>query len=107
MPKDIQAETSRQAYDLIVIGASEEWALNTRLFGSVTDWVAEKVLCSVLVMRRYEPVTLAWIQRQVKMMEKEYAEPKQTGQVKIVVALDRLRMGRLTFQPSYSQERKR
>ncbi|NWG75873.1 MAG: universal stress protein, partial [Rubrivivax sp.] len=49
-----------------------EWALNTRLFGSVTDWVAEKAPCSVLMVRRYEPVALAWLRRQVKVIGKEY-----------------------------------
>lgn len=75
VPKGILAETSRQSYDLVVIGASDEWALNTRLFGSVTDWVAEKVRCSVLMVRRYEPMTLAWFRRQVKSIEKEYTNP--------------------------------
>ncbi len=66
----ILTEAARRPYDLIVIGASEEWAIRTRLFGSVNDWLAEQAPCSVLMVRRYEPVALAWIRRQVKMIER-------------------------------------
>ena len=59
-------------YDLIVMGASEEWSCQTRLFGSVDDWVADQAPCSVLLCRRYEPVAMSWLRRQVKMIEREY-----------------------------------
>ncbi|HOU15437.1 MAG TPA: amino acid permease [Anaerolineae bacterium] len=69
----ILAEANRLPYDLIVVGASEEWARNTRLFGSVDDWVAEHVHCSVVLCRRYEPVTLAWLRYQIKTIDQEYS----------------------------------
>lgn len=72
VPEGILAETTHQPYDLIVVGASEQWASRTRLFGSVDDWVADKVSCSVLMVRRYEPVVISWLRRQVKRVEKEY-----------------------------------
>jgi nucleotide-binding universal stress UspA family protein len=72
VPEGILEETTRQPYDLIVVGASEEWASRTRLFGSVDDWVADKVSCSVLMVRRYEPVVISWLRRQVKRVEKGY-----------------------------------
>jgi nucleotide-binding universal stress UspA family protein len=72
VPEGILAETTRQPYDLLVVGASEEWASRTRLFGSIDDWIADKVCCSVLLVRRYEPVTISWLRRQMKKVEKEY-----------------------------------
>ncbi len=65
-------ETERHPYQLIVLGASEEWASRTRLFGSVDDWVADQAPCSVLLCRRYEPVAVSWLRRQVKSIEREY-----------------------------------
>jgi len=63
----ILAETARQRYDLIVIGASEEWASRTRLFGSIDDEIADEAPCSVLLVRRYEPAAISWVRRQVKV----------------------------------------
>ena len=65
-------EAELQAYNLIVMGASEEWASQTRLFGSVDDWVADQAPCSVLLCRRCEPVAISWLRRQVKSFEQEY-----------------------------------
>jgi len=48
-------EAERQSYNLIVMGASEEWASATRLFGAVDDWVADQSPCSVLLCRQHEP----------------------------------------------------
>jgi amino acid transporter/nucleotide-binding universal stress UspA family protein len=66
-------ETKRQPYDLLVMGASEEWGSGTRLFGSVDDWIIEHAdSCSVLLVRHYEPVAIHWLRRHFKMMMKEY-----------------------------------
>ena len=43
-------EASRE-YNLIVIGASNEWVLRQRLFGSIPDQVADKAMVSVLMVR--------------------------------------------------------
>jgi amino acid transporter/nucleotide-binding universal stress UspA family protein len=40
-----------QEHDLIVIGASNEWGLRQRLFGSIPDQVADKAEVSVLMVR--------------------------------------------------------
>lgn len=66
------AEVTSQPYDLIVLGASEEWALDTRLFGSVDDWLADRAPCSVLLCRRHELEAVSWLRRQVKKIEREY-----------------------------------
>ncbi len=65
-------EANAQPYDLIVMGASEEWTLDTRLFGTVDDAVAERAPCSVVLCRRYEPAPVAWLRYQVKTVEREY-----------------------------------
>lgn len=66
-------ETGRQKYDLLVMGASEEYGLGTRLFGSVDDWIIEHVRdCSVLLVRQHESVMIHWIRRYLKKLWKEY-----------------------------------
>lgn len=66
-------ELRRQDYDLLVMGASEEWGTGARLFGSVDDWIIEHVEnCSVLLVRQYEPAALHWLRRRLKKMEKEF-----------------------------------
>lgn len=59
-------ETTRQDYDLLVVGASEEWADPEALFGRVDDELACRVPCSVLMVRRYEAAVMSWIRRQAK-----------------------------------------
>ncbi|OQY17682.1 MAG: hypothetical protein B6I35_14350 [Anaerolineaceae bacterium 4572_32.2] len=54
------------AYDLIVIGASEEWFLRNMLFGSVPDLIANGAPCSVLMVRKHEPATVSWLRRTIK-----------------------------------------
>jgi len=61
-----QAEEQGEGYDLIVMGASEEWFLRDLLFGSITDHVADNVSCSVLMVRKYEPASVSWLRRKVK-----------------------------------------
>jgi amino acid transporter/nucleotide-binding universal stress UspA family protein len=54
---------ARQDYDLLVIGASNEWFLRNWLFGSIPDIIAERSPCSVLLVRKYEPAPLSWLRR--------------------------------------------
>ena len=65
-------EVKLHPYNLIVMGASEEWASRTRLFGAVDDWVTDRSPCSVLLCRRYERKAISWLRRQVKHIEQEY-----------------------------------
>ncbi|MBN1248411.1 MAG: amino acid permease [Anaerolineae bacterium] len=81
VPEGIVAESERQAYDLVVIGASEEWAWRTRLFGSVVDWIGGVVPCSVLFCRRYEPVMIAWLRRRMKALDRTYAYEPNGGRI--------------------------
>ncbi len=53
-------------YDLLVIGASDEWISRRYLFGKVDDQIVEQAPCSVLMVRRYEPVIIHWFHRQMK-----------------------------------------
>ena len=69
----VMEETERESYDLLVMGASEEWGSKTRLFGSVDDWIIEHIEhCSVLLVRHYEPVAIHWLRRKMKSFNKEY-----------------------------------
>jgi APA family basic amino acid/polyamine antiporter len=56
----------RAGYDLIAIGASEEWFLKTLLFGSIPDRIADGVPCSVLMVRKHEPAPVSWLRRVIK-----------------------------------------
>ncbi len=72
VPDGVLSDAGELAPDLIVIGASEEWGLDTRLFGAVDDWIADHAPCSVLSCRRFEPAPIAWLRRRVKLIEREY-----------------------------------
>lgn len=43
------------AHDLIIIGASHEWAIRRALFGTIPDVIADQAYCSVLMVRRFLP----------------------------------------------------
>jgi len=58
-------------YDLIAIGASEEWFLRNLLFGSIPDRVADGAPCSVLMVRKYEPPAVSWLRRTIKGQPRE------------------------------------
>ena len=58
--------TARAGYDLIAIGASEEWFLRNLLFGSIPDLVAERAPCSVLLVRKREPSPVSWLRRMTR-----------------------------------------
>jgi nucleotide-binding universal stress UspA family protein len=60
---------AEEDYDLITIGASEEWFLRDLLFGSIPDQVAERAPCSVLMVRKYEPAPLSWLRRTIKGLQ--------------------------------------
>ncbi len=53
-------------YDLIAIGASEEWFLRNLLFGSIPDRIADRTPCSVLMVRKYEPAPVSRLRRTIK-----------------------------------------
>ena len=53
-------------YDLLIIGASEEWFLRNWLFGAIPDMVAERAPCSVLLVKKHEPSPVSWTRRKLK-----------------------------------------
>ncbi len=59
----IVQEAKEGEYDLLVIGASDEWAVKSLLVGSIPDAVADKAPCSVLLVRRHEVSGLNAIRR--------------------------------------------
>ncbi len=66
LPDGILHHLKSTPYDLLVIGASDEWTSRRYLFGKVDDWIVEQAPCSVLMVRRYEPVIIHWLHRQMK-----------------------------------------
>ncbi len=63
-------EARRYPYDLLVMGASEEYGSKTRLFGSVDDWIVEHIEhCSVLLVRQHEAAPIHWLRRNIAREE--------------------------------------
>lgn len=63
-----EAAEAEEDYDMIVIGASEEWFVRDLLFGSIPDRVADSVSSSVLMVRKYEPAPVSWVRRTMKQV---------------------------------------
>jgi amino acid transporter/nucleotide-binding universal stress UspA family protein len=62
-------EEARQGeYDLLVIGASEEWRIKSLLVGALPDTVADRAPCSVLMVRRCEPAGISATRRIVSSL---------------------------------------
>jgi amino acid transporter len=61
----ILKEAREGEYDLLVIGASNEWGVKSLLVGAVPDAVADRAPCSVLMVRRYELTGISAIRRVV------------------------------------------
>jgi amino acid transporter len=66
--KGILTEAKIGKNDLIIIGASEEWRLKKFLFGSIPDYVANKALCSVLMVKKHEVPHISWIRKIIKFL---------------------------------------
>jgi nucleotide-binding universal stress UspA family protein len=60
------AEEAKKDYDLVIIGASEGWWVKNWLLGSKPDQVADRVPCSVLMIRKWEPKPVSWFRRQLE-----------------------------------------
>jgi len=59
-------KVDQKSYDLIAIGALEEWFVKDLLFGSIPDRVADGAPCSVLMVRKYEPAPVSRMRRIIK-----------------------------------------
>jgi amino acid transporter/nucleotide-binding universal stress UspA family protein len=62
----ILEEAGSGDYDLLVIGASDEWAVKSLLAGAVPDAVADRAPCSVLMTRRYEATGISAARRFIR-----------------------------------------
>ena len=61
----ILQEVTRCNCELVVMGSSVAYSLQTDLFGVLTDRIAEHMPCSVLLVRRFEPSVLSWLRRRL------------------------------------------
>jgi amino acid transporter/nucleotide-binding universal stress UspA family protein len=73
----VLVESKRVQYDLMVVGASDAWLSRTRLFGALTDELAEEITCSVLLTRRYQAAAIAWIRRQTRAIPVIGTQPER------------------------------
>jgi nucleotide-binding universal stress UspA family protein len=64
----ILEEAQQGKYDLLVIGASEEWTIKSLLVGALPDTVADRAPCSVLMVRRYEAAGISTTRRIVSSL---------------------------------------
>jgi len=65
----ILEEARNGGYDLLVIGASNEWAVKSLLVGALPDAIADRAPCSVLMVRRYEPTPISTVRRVVRSVK--------------------------------------
>jgi amino acid transporter/nucleotide-binding universal stress UspA family protein len=65
----ILEETREGHYDLLVIGASNEWAIKSLLVGAIPDTIADRAPCSVLMVRRYEPAGISTVRRILRSIQ--------------------------------------
>ncbi|MEM1094883.1 MAG: amino acid permease [Bacteroidota bacterium] len=49
----IEGRLAAETYDLVIIGASHEWSIKTAIFGTITDVIADRAYCSVMMVRRF------------------------------------------------------
>lgn len=62
-------ECNTNVYELVMIGSAYE-PEDDSLFGQVCDEVAENAPCSVLIVRRHESATTAWLHHQAKRLQR-------------------------------------
>ncbi len=68
VPDAVIKECETNDYGLIIIGSAYDITDET-LFGAVCDTIVEKVPHSVMVVRRHESATAAWLHHQVKRLQ--------------------------------------
>lgn len=59
----ILEEAENGEYDLLVIGASNEWGVKSLLAGAIPDAIADQAPCSVLMVRRRETAGVSTFRR--------------------------------------------
>jgi Kef-type K+ transport system membrane component KefB/nucleotide-binding universal stress UspA family protein len=53
-PAQAAIEESRRGYDLVIVGAGEQWGLEPKLFGLVPEDIVRQCPVSLLILRSYE-----------------------------------------------------
>jgi nucleotide-binding universal stress UspA family protein len=62
-------EAESSGYHLIISGISAGFGESDNLFGRISDEIAEKAPCSVLVVKRHQSATASWLRRQAKRLD--------------------------------------
>ncbi len=63
-------EAEQSGHNLIICGLSAGFEESDNLFGFVSDEIAEKAPCSVLVVKRHQSPTAQWLRRQAKRLDR-------------------------------------
>jgi hypothetical protein len=69
-------EGRRLHYDRMVVGASDAWLRHRRLFGALSDGLAECIDGPLLLARRYESAVISWIRRQARVIPVLGSQPE-------------------------------
>ena len=62
-------EAKSSGHNLIISGISAGFGESDNLFGRISDEIAEKAPCSVLVVKRHQSATASWLRRQAKRLD--------------------------------------
>lgn len=62
-------ECKRSNYDLLLIGAGTEAFSHEYLFGALNDTLIEEVMCSMLIVRRYQAEATIWFRNRIRALE--------------------------------------
>jgi amino acid transporter/nucleotide-binding universal stress UspA family protein len=73
----ILEEAREGRFELLVIGASNEWIVKSVLCGAIPDTVADRAPCPVLMVRRYEASGISTARRLVRSVQAPEAEESQ------------------------------
>ena len=65
----ILEECGQGEYDLLIMGAGEDFSNPDRVFGALNDHLIESAPCSVMIVRRYQTDTSLWVRKQLKKIE--------------------------------------
>ena len=63
-------EAEKSGHNLIISGLSAGFGESDNLFGRISDEVAEKAPCPVLVVKRHQNPTVSWLRRQAKRLDR-------------------------------------
>lgn len=65
----ILTEAAAGAYDLMILGAGGDVFSARYVFGALNDQLIEETHCAMIIARRYQPETVAWLNNRLRKLE--------------------------------------